>query len=262
LISGVIFGGNNIYGTTEVGGDLSCNNPYGCGVVYQLTPTGKETVLHQFTDAGGDGAFPLSGLVADKAGHLFGVTAYGGIPGSCNGQGCGTIFEMVHSASGWTERILYSFTGTGDGENPNGGLILDQTGNLYGTTWQGGAGTGGTVFELRRNASGNSSLRVLASFENAGFALDPLVMDSNGNIYGTTQNGGGDGSFGRVFELIANGNGWGYKELYDFTGTTDGGNPLGGLVLDSAGNLYGTAIYYGSPTCAGLGCGVVFEVTP
>jgi uncharacterized repeat protein (TIGR03803 family) len=261
LISSTVFLANNIYGTTNVGGDLSCNNPYGCGVVYQLTPTGKETVLHQFTDAGGDGAFPIGSMVADKSGHLYGTTAYGGNLSTCSGSGCGTIFELLHSASGWTERILYSFTGTADGENPNGGLIIDTKGNLYGTTYQGGAG-GGSVFELHRNASGNWSLYVLTSFENAGFTISPLVMDSNGNIYGTTQNGGGDGSFGRVFELIPNGKNWSYKELYDFTGMTDGGNPLGGLVLDSAGNLYGTTVYYGSPSCGGSGCGVIFEVTP
>jgi uncharacterized repeat protein (TIGR03803 family) len=262
LISSVTFVDSNMYGATDVGGDLSCNNPNGCGTVYELTPTGKETVIHQFTGAGGDGAYPISGLVADKAGHLFGTTSGGGNLSTCNGQGCGTVFELVHSASGWTEYVLYSFTGTSDGENPNGGLLLDTKGNLYGTTWQGGSGGGGTVFELHKNASGNWSLYVLASFETPGFAVDPLVMDSNGNLYGTTQNGGGSGNFGRVFELKPNGKNWTYKELYDFTGLTDGGNPLGGLVLDSAGNLYGTTFYYGSIACGGSGCGVIFEVTP
>jgi uncharacterized repeat protein (TIGR03803 family) len=262
LISGVTFVGDNMYGATEYGGDLSCNSPDGCGAVYELSPTGKETVIHQFTDAGGDGGFPISGVVADQDGHLYGTTADGGNSSTCNGYGCGTVYELVHSASGWTENILYSFTGTSDGENPNGSLILDSKGNIYGTTWQGGSGGGGTVFELHKHESGTWSLYVLTSFETAGYAVDPLVMDSKGNLYGTTQNGGGAGSFGTVFELSPNGESWDYKDLYDFTGLTDGGNPRGGLVLDSAGNLYGTTFYYGSTDCSGSGCGVVFEVTP
>jgi hypothetical protein len=262
LISGITFVGANMYGATNRGGDLSCNTPYGCGAVYELTQAGKETVIHQFTDLGGDGGFPISGLVADKSGDLYGTTASGGDLGVCNGDGCGTVYELIHTASGWSEKIVYSFTGTSDGENPNGGLILDAKGNIYGTTWQAGAGGGGTVFELHKNPNGVWRLYVLYSFENAGFTVSPLVMDSNGNIFGTTQNGGGAGSFGRVFELIPNGTNWTYRELYDFTGMTDGGNPLGGLVLDSAGNLYGTTFYYGSTSCGGSGCGVIFEVTP
>lgn len=259
LLSNVIFVGNNMYGTAEVGGDLSCNNPYGCGVVYELSATGQEKVLHAFTGAGGDGAYPLAALVADSSGNLYGTTASGGSSTSCTG-GCGTIFEMLHTQSGWTERVLYSFTNTADGSTPDASLIIDSKGNLYGITWQGGAGGGGTVFELHKNAN-SWSLYVLYSFEISGYALDPLVMDSKGNLYGTTQNGGTYND-GRVFELKPNAKGWAYKELYDFTGGTDGGNPLGGLVIDSSGNLYGTTVYDGSTSCGGSGCGVIFELTP
>jgi uncharacterized repeat protein (TIGR03803 family) len=260
LLSGVVFVGNTMFGTTAADGDLSCNSGEGCGTVFSVSATGKETVLHAFTGAGGDGASPLAGLVADKEGNLYGTTASGGGLGNCT-NGCGTIFEMVRSQSGWTEKILYAFTGTADGENPNGGLILDSRGDIYGTTWQGGGGSGGTAWELHKNASGSWSLFVLTSFETSGFTTSPLVMDSKGDLFGTTQNGG-TFNFGRIFELIPNPKGFGYKELYDFTGAADGGNPLGGLVLDSAGNLYGTTAYDGSGGCGGSGCGVVFEFTP
>ncbi len=249
----VIQVGKNFYGVTVQGGDLSCNNPRGCGTVYEMTPTGAETAIHAFTGAGGDGANPIGGLVADKNGNLYGTTAGGGL-------GYGTIYELSPQVSGiWRERILYSFTNTGDGENPNAGLAMDNAGNLYGTTWQGGAGGGGTVFKLPKNSR---TLAVLYSFPLAGFAVDPLVLDSNNNIYGTIQGGGANG-LGEAFELKPNGTGYSFIDLHDFTGLGDGGNPLGGLVLDSAGNLYGTTLHYGANNCGdGAGCGVVYEITP
>jgi uncharacterized repeat protein (TIGR03803 family) len=256
----VIFIGNNQYGTTQTGGDLSCGSN-GCGTVYQLSATGKETVIHQFTGLGGDGAYPYGGLVADSAGHLYGTTSSGGSSTLCNG-GCGTIYELTQTKFGWNEKILYSFTGTADGENPDAGLIIDSTGNLYGNTWQGGGGGGGTVFKLKKHQDGSYTLLVLYPFPIHGYSIAPLVMDANGNIFGATQNGGANDD-GMVYELKPNATGWSFFDLHDFTNGADGGNPLGALVIDSAGNLYGTTLNFGAFTCgSGTGCGVIYKVTP
>jgi uncharacterized repeat protein (TIGR03803 family) len=253
--SGVIIVHGNLYGETTIGGDLNCFIQAGCGTVYEVTPTGKEAVIYAFTGPFVDGAIPVAGLVADHMGNLYGVTLQGGTSTACEALGCGTIFELQRGQSGWTEKILYSFTNSTDGDSPDAALIFDNKGNLYGTTSQGGTDAGGTVFELEKSG-GNWSVHLLYNFEWGAFPVSPLVMDSKGNIFGTTQ-GGGTNGWGRIFELTPNGNNWSYNELYDFTGQNDGGKPLGGLVLDSAGNLYGTT------SCFYMDCeGAVFEFTP
>jgi uncharacterized repeat protein (TIGR03803 family) len=131
----------NLYGTTEWGGDLTCES-YGCGTVFKVDPTGKETVLHTFT-GGADGEQPWAGLVRDAAGNLYGTTQAGGGTGCQGGKGCGTIFKVDTSG---TETVLYSFGARG--ENPTAALILDGKGNLYGTTFAGGAHGKGTVFKF------------------------------------------------------------------------------------------------------------------
>jgi uncharacterized repeat protein (TIGR03803 family) len=169
---------------------------------------------------------------------------------------------MTIGATAQTEKILYSFTGGSDGGAPQGGLVLDGKGNLYGTTQQGGSNSGGTVFELTPNSNGTWTEQVLYSFtglfgnSDGAFPYGSLVFDSKGNLYGTTVFGGT--SFqGTVFELSPGTNGtWTENILYNFTGGADGGAPYGpGLSIDRAGNLYGTTNTGGSN-----GFGVVFEV--
>jgi uncharacterized repeat protein (TIGR03803 family) len=251
----------NLYGTTFNGGTGSCVG--GCGVVFQLTPSGGgwiETVLYNFNHSG-DGTHPWAGVTLDPAGNLYGTTEYGGA------YGFGTIYQLTPSGSGWTESILYSFANGGDGANPYAGLVLDQAGNLYGATSTGGTGLGGTAFELEPS-SGSWTFNLLYSFSGASGQLSPgplgnLTFDSASNLWGTTH-GGGAYNFGTVFELMPSGGTWTYTSLHDFTGGLDGLYPRTNVMFDKNGNLYGTTAGggTGSPTqCVGA-CGVVFEVAP
>jgi uncharacterized repeat protein (TIGR03803 family) len=241
----------NLYGTTARGGAESsaCSGP--CGVVFKLSPTGTETVLYSFT--GPDGFSPTAGLVRDAAGNLYGATIGGGA------SGLGVLFKL--SPAG-TETVLHSFTGA-DGANPYAGLVPDTAGNLYGTTSNGGAHEQGVVFKL--NPTGTET--VLYSFTGGADGDHPqagLVRDSAGNLYGTTFFGGtlGDGctnACGVAFKLSPTGT---YTVLYSFPGSPDGGNPFGGLIQDTSGNLYGATRQGGaeSGACALGTCGVVFEL--
>ena len=244
----------NIYGTTFVGGGGSCQ--LGCGVVFKLTPAGSgwtESVVYTFA-GGSDGASPWAGVTLDQAGNLYGTTSSGGAFGG------GTVYELSPSGSGWTKRILHSFQlSQTDGANPYAGLIFDPSGNLYGATQYGGSGGGGTVFELSPSG-GSWTFTTLYSFSGSGggHAKGPvadLVMDSAGNLYGTT---GGDGAYrsGCVFKLTHGSGGWTYTSLHDFTGGSDGNLPRSNVVFDGSGNLYSTA--YGGVD----GKGVVFQITP
>ncbi len=243
----------NIYGTTQVGGTLCLSDyPYGCGVVYELTPSSggwTESILHRFT-GGSDGYWPMAGVTLDQAGNLSGTTTAGG------GQFGGVVYQLSPSGSGWSEGILHSFSG-GDGTNLIGGVILDPSENLYGATTQFGPGDGGTVYKL----SPSWGLTILYSFgQFTGGSSASLLMDAAGNLYGTTsgQYGGG----GSVFKLTRSGLGYTYTSLHDFTKGSDGGNPQGVVIMDSSGNLYGTASQGGSHNCVPIGCGVVWEITP
>ena len=152
----------NLYGTTKYGGNLACYAPYGCGTVFKLDTTGKETVLYSFTGTGtGDGEAPEAGLVLDTKGNLYGTTPYGGTNGGASNGG--TVFKVDTTGK---ETVLYSFAGTGagDGQNPEAGLVLDAQGNLYGTTYFGGANAGGTVFKV--DTTGKET--VLHSFTGTG----------------------------------------------------------------------------------------------
>jgi uncharacterized repeat protein (TIGR03803 family) len=167
---------------------------------------------------------------------------------------------FIARASGQTDQTLYSFTGGADGDNPLSNLILDKAGNLYGTTFIGGAYGNGEVFELERNASGEWTEKVLYSFTGGLDGSIPsyggVISDALGNLYGTTTDGGAS-NLGTVFELTPNGAAWSEKVLYSFAGGKDGLNPYAGLTLDTAGNLYGTT-YGGGP----YGNGTAFELTP
>jgi uncharacterized repeat protein (TIGR03803 family) len=256
----------NLYGTTANGGGTGCD--YGCGTVYELSRSGSgwtESVLYRFT-GGSDGAVPTSTLVFDQAGNLYGTAAVGGLSG-CNFsvyRGCGTVFKLLPSGSGWTESVLYSFTGASDGGLPAGGLIFGPTGDLYGTTVEGGAGGGGTVFHLTP-LNGNWTLETLHSFSGTGGSSAALAMDGAGNLYGTT---GGDGVYeqGNVFKLAPSGGGWTYTSLHDFCSEprcTDGAASQSNVIFDSNGNLYGTALYGGAITNSEFfNNGVVWEITP
>jgi uncharacterized repeat protein (TIGR03803 family) len=197
------------------------------------------TVLHRFT--GPDGYFPRAGLIADPAGSLFGTT-YGG-----GAAGFGTVFRL--DTTGLT--VLNSFPGGADGAILSAGLIRDSAGNLYGTTWVGGESNRGTVFKL--DTTGMET--VLHSFKGGMDGVNPNaapIRDSAGNLYGTTWKGGASNhENGTVFKMEKTG----LRNLYLFTGGTDGANPNGGLIQDSAGNLYGTARHAGAS-----GFGVVFKL--
>jgi uncharacterized repeat protein (TIGR03803 family) len=268
-IGGVIFDpAGNLYGTTQAGGD-GRSHP---GTVFELTPGlggWTETVLYSFCILPGcrDGGDPWGSLTMDKAGNLYGTA--------------GVAFELSSAPGGWTEEILHDFTGqNGDGFDPRAGPITDSAGNLCGTT-SGGGGLGrctplfgcGTVYELQPNpvgiwASGVEAWRErilhrFPSFPNdaKGLSLGQLAMDSFGDLYGTA--GGGTYGFGTIFKLtrppIAPEGVWVETVLYSFQEDANGYDPGGGVVLDQAGNLYGTTTYGGSPLC---GCGVVYELTP
>ena len=254
----------NLYGLTGWGGSEVCSEggAQGCGTVFKLTPTGTESVLYDFTGAGGDGAIGSGGLIEDAAGNLYGTTEHGGNAGCDNGDGlgCGTVFKL--SATG-TESVLYAFEGGSDGANPYlGSLIEDAAGNLYGTTAYGGdlncnapAGCG-TVFALTKTGKEI----VLYTFTGADGAvpLSALVRDPQGNLYGTTAYGGdltcnAPNGCGTVFEVTT-----ARKEvLLHIFESSDGLNPYGGLVRDTKGNLYGTTFGGGTSSA-----GTVFKLTP
>jgi len=193
--SGTIVGdpAGNLYGETTYGGDLNCYPPYGCGTVFKLDPAGKETVLHRFTGTGGDGEHPWAGLVRDNEGNLYGATLEGGTGPNCTSaeNGCGTVYKVD---KGGKVTILHSFTGSGADFPPiYASLVLDEKGNIYGTTPDGGSqncGAGcGAVFML--NPAGKNT--ILHEFSGGTEGATPgagVTLDSAGNIYGTTSVGG------------------------------------------------------------------------
>jgi uncharacterized repeat protein (TIGR03803 family) len=232
----------NLYGTTNQGGIYDQFCLLGCGTVFKLGPSGKETVLYRFTGTGGDGVYVSQGLVRDPAGNLFGTTIQGGA------QGGGVVFKVDPTGK---ETILYSFTGSTDGGNPYGGLVRDAKGNLYGTASSGGSSFNGNVFRVDRTGM-ETVLYSFAGGTDGSSPLAGLIRDSAGNLYGTTFFGGAAG-FGTVFKVNPQGQ---ETVLYSFTGAPDGYNPLlGSLVRDSAGNLYGTTQTGGSSDF-----GIVFKM--
>jgi uncharacterized repeat protein (TIGR03803 family) len=260
----------NLYGVTTSGGTGNL------GVVFELTPGASaggawtETPLYSFKGGTADGASPQRvTLVRDAKGFLYGTTEFGGTFGS-NTTG-GTVFELIPGAGGtWTEQLIYSFGSGSDAAGPMAGLTLDAGGNIYGTTYAGGQFGGGTVFELSPAAGGTWKEKVLHSFNEDGVdgknPYAPLILDSRGNLYGTTYGGGANPSFlGIVFELSPSASGeWTEEVLHTFTGDPNGTAPVpdvdfpyGGLAFDAAGNLYGA----GSSGGTG-GHGGVFVMTP
>jgi uncharacterized repeat protein (TIGR03803 family) len=194
----------------------------------------EERVLHSFSSPEGTGAF--APLVVDAAGNLYGILQYDGA------YGAGSVYELQRSGGGWNFKVLYSFTGTSDGGGPKGGLVLDNAGNLYGTTAIGGLYGYGVVFELAPSQQGWTE-SVLYTFQNASDGASPrtgLTFDSTGNLYGTTFYGG-SGGWGTIFRLSPHAGQWSFSVLYSFRRSADGGEPSSAVLLDGAGNLYGTA---------------------
>src|SRR5579863_3570054 len=228
----------NLYGATEYGGDQTW------GSVFELSPAqdGTWTFNVIYSLGGSVGGSPMAGLVFDKAGNLYGTTSTGG---EYDG---GTVFQLTLSqGGGWTANVIHSFGRAADGSAPYASLIVDDKGNLYGTTSAGGTANAGTVFKLDAPATpgGAWTEHVLYSFkgEPDGFEpLDALIFDHHGNLDGTTVNGGVTGG-GTVFQLTKGKDGWTESVLYSFctdSYCTDGANPSGSLIDDAKGDLYGT----------------------
>jgi uncharacterized repeat protein (TIGR03803 family) len=290
----------NLYGTTSVGGGTGCGGP-GCGTVFKLDTSGNETVLYSFTGGTADGCFPQGGVVLDAAGNLYGTTNV------CGSSNEGTVFKVDTSGN---ETVLHNFTGgVKDGgypeyssllldkkgdiygvtplggpsdsgvlyklsssgaftvlhtlEGPYGTPAMDKQGNLYGTTSAGGRHGNGTVWKV----SPKRKLTVLHMFRQAD-GIEPyagVVLDAEGNLYGTTWRGGPHSVDGTVYELNTKGV---LTVLHSFAYASDGAEPYGNLILDAAGNLYGTAWVGGNynDKCQGYrneqGCGTVWKLTP
>jgi uncharacterized repeat protein (TIGR03803 family) len=244
----------NFYGTTAQGGTGSCNG--GCGTAFKLAKTGKLIWLHSFN--GKNGRYPYAGLFRDKAGNLYGTTVEGGDM-TCFSLGCGTVFKLNGSGK---ETLLYSFTGDPDGFFPEALLVGDSAGNLYGTTYLGGASGGyGTVFKVGPKGSETILHGFAGPPDGGGDGAAPyasVIRDAAGNLYGVTAAGGAH-CCGTVYEIDAAGE---EVLLYSFAGEADGGGPASVLVADEKGNLYGTTKGGGNGECGGSGCGVVFELSP
>jgi uncharacterized repeat protein (TIGR03803 family) len=250
-VAGLIFdAAGNLYGTTESGG------AHVYGTVFELSPGSdgwKETVLHSF-GFNKYGCCPQASLVMDDAGNLFGTAS--------------VAFELSPGADGWKETVLHDFTGqNGDGSGAYAGLIVDAAGNLYGVTLHGGGGGCGggcgTAYELQPTADGGWKEHILHDFDTGGdtmaFPDGPLLIDGTDDLYGTTSVGGATGN-GTVYRLTPQSDGhWKATVLHSFTGGANGIEPGGGVVMDKAGNLYGTTIAGGSPNCE---CGLVYKLSP
>jgi uncharacterized repeat protein (TIGR03803 family) len=253
---GVIFDKKgSLYGTTQTGGNSSRN-----GTVFKLTPPKSvntpwaERVLYAF-DGVSNTVNPLSGLIFDNTGALYGTTVGGGQ------SHCGSVFQLVPPTKGqsaWTETDSYSFTCGADGENPYSTLVFDDAGALYGTTDNGGNFDYGVVFRLAPSDGRNNQRTetVLYSFTGDGDGAypiaGPLVFDKAGGLYGTTS--GAPVNYGSVFKLLKKPDGWTEITLYQFTGGMDGGNPVSGLLLRDS-KLWGTTALGGA-----FGNGTAFKV--
>ncbi|HWY15302.1 MAG TPA: choice-of-anchor tandem repeat GloVer-containing protein [Rhizomicrobium sp.] len=232
------FRNGSLYGTGAGDGNA------GDGQVFKLTNSGgawKENTLVTFD--GANGSTPFAGLIRDSNGVLYGTTWTGD---AYNG---GNVFALYKSGGKWISSTIWAFGGTsGDGTQPECDLVMDKSGNLYGTTYGGGAYNLGTVFELSK-VNGVWAETVLHSFGANGVGWEPyagLLMDGSGTFYGTTIYGGNHGN-GTIFKLFQSGGVWKFKSIYSFTGGSDGSEPLGTLIRDKNGALYGTTYAGGAP---------------
>ncbi len=313
----------NLYGTTPYGGNYTVCIDEGCGTVFELSPKGDgtwtETVLYSFCPASdcADGFYP-SGLIFDKSGNLYGITADGGegrygtvyelsppsqqggawtettlytfpsyatgdpelvfdsrgnlYGGWSGGLSWGAVYELTRTGKSWQETDLYDFVGGGYGGEPMGGVTLDGKGHVFGTGSAGGNDYG-IAFELKRSAGHwtESMIYNFCSLNNCADGANPqapLLLGSNGVLYGTTPLGGDPvchpynvGGCGVVFKLEHTQTGWQENVVYSFKGPPDGSQPATGLTPDGKRRFYG-ATASGGTGCYGYGCGTVFELTP
>jgi uncharacterized repeat protein (TIGR03803 family) len=278
----------NLYGTTEVGGTGGCGFGNSCGVVFILSAGSSgewtESVIYNFNNPndtyGPNGWEPSGPVVFDSHGNLFGTTSLGGSLDTFCGiylYGCGVVFELSPGSSGWTESVAYTFNGATNGGYAQSGVTIDSAGNLYGTTVEGGEGCvsgynpcAGTIFILQPNTSGGYNGHTLFTFEGnynevgptGGLPLGSLTLDSAGSIYGSASSGGralnGRPGDGTVYKLSRSPGSVKQTLLHTFQPIGAGGSgPSSNILIDSAGNLYGTATRGGSS-----GNGVVFEIRP
>ena len=231
----IVDSANNVYGMSASGGS------FGAGAVYKLSPAGggnyTETVIYSFRGTD-DGADPLGDLGMDAAGNLYGTATFGGT------LGYGTVFKLVRSAGGYTFNLLYSFTNGADGGMPQGNVVLDSAGNLYGAS-----GDGGGIFQITPSGTYTLIDPIL------GGTQAPINISAAGNIYSTTY-AGGTRDDGSVFELSYSNGAWTHTVLYSFGGF-GGALPLSGVGFDANGNLYGTSTYGGQD-----GDGTLWQLAP
>lgn len=260
----------SLYGVSNFG----CAENGGC--VFKLTP-GKsgytERIIYSFPNS----SLP-AGIAIDKKGSLYATTSYGGT-GTCGG-GCGMVVKLTPSGSGYDETVLYNFQDYTDANYPFAPPTIDEsTGVIYGTTWFGGTYNSGTVFALTPSGSGYEE-SIIHSFDGGGYGNPdgcilwaPVLLQSDGTLYGTTTLGGGGCSgigCGSVFELTPSGSGYSFQYIYNFGEPINGAEPeWGALIANDKGDLFGTTRSGGSKTSCGdggpggaLGCGVVFEIVP
>jgi uncharacterized repeat protein (TIGR03803 family) len=220
-----------------------------------------EQVVYSFTGKGDDGLHPDAGLVADGTGKLYGTTGNGGP------HYAGTVFVLVPSGTGFAERTIYRFQGGSDGAGPFASIIVDTSGALYGTTYAGGGLCGGSgcgiAFKLTPGPSGYSEtvMHRFGAAGDGGTPLSALLAGRSREFYGTTISGGAFG-YGVVYRLRPTATGYSEDVLYSFRRGSDGASPVGALILDASGTLYGTTVAGGSAGCSGEGCGTVFKLTP
>jgi uncharacterized repeat protein (TIGR03803 family) len=264
----VVFGPDgSLYGTTNAAGNSGCYQGVGCGTVIRLSPPPRacttvlcpwtETVLHHFTGGTDGGNSSGADLTFDRLGNLYGTTVYGGLQGCGGAYGCGIVYKLTLSNGGWRQSVLYRFTGGNDGGNPGGGVVFDQTGNLYGVTTQFGPSGQGTVYELTPTGTSWKE-NTLFDFqgEYGTGAVGSLVFDGYGNLFGATTWDNFDYPWypGTLYEIEKSNHGWELSYHYDLGYQY----PQGGVTMDAAGNLYGTAA--GN---AELGIyGAVYKVAP
>ncbi len=217
-------------------------------------------VIYNFTQHGG--ANPVAGLTVDRGGNLYGTTAWGGATDN------GTVFELKRAGNGFTSNTLYSFARGSDGGFPLARVTIGPNGSLYGTTYVGGNGDGGTVFNVKPPPKACATVlcpwneTVIYRFSGGNDGRNPwagVIFDQAGNLYGAAVNGGSAGD-GVVYELMPSNGNWTENTLYAFTGGDDGASPLAGVIFDGAGNLYGTTESGGLG--GGFGNGVVYQLTP